>query len=661
VLEHGEGIASRIGEVLDGKYRLDAFLSQGGMGAVYKATHVMLGRTVAVKLINPEYVTSTEAVRRFQREARAATSLNHPNIVSVFDLGQTPEGTLYIAMEFVNGPSLKSLIMSGGPVAPLRIIALLRQVANALAVAHRNNIVHRDLKPQNMMLTRSDDGREIVKLVDFGIAKTFDDATQLTTAGSAMGTPQYMSPEQAAGQPVDGRSDLYSLGVVMYEMLSGDVPFNDKSLTAIIIKHMKEIPQPPSVRNPAVKIPAPLEAAALRCLEKDPANRFQTAEEFVAALESAAAVIQGAAAAMQSTIAAGQRTIPADRATIPAKQATIPTSLPATPAAPRMDQPLEAPRPATVRVTADTRSTAVRPPVGGPSASGAPAVEKLVSRPSSNKGALVLLVAAILLAWAGAALYFVRQERTEPAPVAADSPMTTPAGAPAESTSPVPAGASSAAPASALPQTDTAPAPPAPARTTVGSDTTAPQSSSPAVSNAGRQTGPSSTVATTRTDATPAAPVTGRENTAASNAQAADAARQTVSQQFPENPAVYFHCTGAPEICAALRTAVDEALDGGGLSAVRNAARADIDVGATVEGVQQTVSQQFQTTFAVRTYGIEVSAETTRASEAVPMPPPSNLSFDPQFGSARIAERARLVAADIVERVKAFVQKKRGR
>src|SRR5207253_1566071 len=250
VIEHVSPLVGHVGAVLDGKYRLDAFLSHGGMGAVYRATHVMLGKTVAVKLINPELVTSPEIVRRFQREARAANALNHPNIVSVYDLGQTSDGTLYIAMEFVNGPSLKSVIERGGPVAPPRTILLLRQVASALSVAHRHNIVHRDLKPHNIMLATAEDGQEVASMMDFGIAKTFDEATQLTMTGYALGTPQYMAPEQAEGRPVDARSDLYALGVILYEMLAGDVPFNDVSAPAILIKQIKDVPLPPSLKNP---------------------------------------------------------------------------------------------------------------------------------------------------------------------------------------------------------------------------------------------------------------------------------------------------------------------------------------------------------------------------------------------------------------------------
>src|SRR4051812_27096185 len=196
VLEHVTPTPAQAGQVLDGKYRLDSLIAEGGMGAVYKATHVMLGKTVAIKLIRSAIGSSPEIVRRFQREARAATTLNHPNIVAVYDLGQTPDGTLYIAMEYIDAPSLRNLIQAGRGIAPMRTISILRQVASALAVAHKHNIIHRDLKPHNIMLATGPDGNEQAKIVDFGIAKTFDEAPQLTSLGSALGTPYYMSPEQ---------------------------------------------------------------------------------------------------------------------------------------------------------------------------------------------------------------------------------------------------------------------------------------------------------------------------------------------------------------------------------------------------------------------------------------------------------------------------------
>jgi tRNA A-37 threonylcarbamoyl transferase component Bud32 len=275
-----------IGKLLDGKYRIDAFISGGGMGSVYRATHVMLNKPVAVKVIRPELVTSDDVVRRFQREARAASTLDHPNIVTVYDLGQAEDGTLYIAMEFIDGASLKEAIRRDGPVPPERATEIMRQVAGALSVAHQKQIIHRDLKSQNLMLTGNPLGGTVVKLVDFGIAKTFDEpALQMTEAGFVLGTPHYMSPEQAAGKAVDHRADVYSLGVILYEMLIGEVPFGDASTTSVLIKVMTEAPQPPSRRRADVAIPPALEAAAMRCLEKDPGKRFQSATEFAQALD----------------------------------------------------------------------------------------------------------------------------------------------------------------------------------------------------------------------------------------------------------------------------------------------------------------------------------------------------------------------------------------
>ena len=311
-----------LGTLLDGKYRIDSFVTAGGMGSVYRAVHVMLDKTVAVKVIKSELVTSDEVVARFLREARATSNLNHPNIVSVYDLGQTPDGTLYIAMEFIDGPSLKDVIRRNGPLTPLESIDILRQVASALSSAHRKQIVHRDLKSDNLMLA-SEGARRIVKLVDFGIAKTFDDSTQLTAAGYMLGTPHYMSPEQAAGKPVDHRADLYSLGVILYEMLTGEVPFGDAALTSVLVRLATEIPPPPSARRPDRGVPPSLDAVAMRCLEKDPDRRFHSADEFADALERAFADIEGQPAMPRASIPTAEDTLV--RPAAPRQFATVPT------------------------------------------------------------------------------------------------------------------------------------------------------------------------------------------------------------------------------------------------------------------------------------------------------------------------------------------------
>ena len=285
ILEGGASFEERaVGKTLDGKYRIDGFLKRGGMGAVYRGTHLMLNKPVAIKLIKPELVSSSEVVQRFLREARAAAHLSHPHIVTVHDLGQTPDGMLYIVMELVPGSSLKELIQAEGAWEAKRVVRLVKAIASALGVAHRNNVVHRDLKPQNIMVTRDSDGNEIPKLLDFGIAKTLEPTSPaLTSTGMVLGTPHYMSTEQAKGAPADRRSDLYALGVILYEMLVGSVPFDDASIPQILIKHLTEMPPPPSSVNPG--IPTELEAIVLRLLEKDPDRRYQSAEELIQALD----------------------------------------------------------------------------------------------------------------------------------------------------------------------------------------------------------------------------------------------------------------------------------------------------------------------------------------------------------------------------------------
>jgi len=653
VLEH-DTQASQLGTVLDGKYRLESFLSRGGMGAVYKATHVMLGKAVAVKLINPELVTSADVVRRFQREARAATALAHPNIVSVFDLGQTADGTLYIAMEYVDGRSLKAAISSGGAMAPTPAVAIMRQVVSALAVAHRHKIIHRDLKPQNIMLTRGADGQEIAKLVDFGIAKTFDEATQLTMAGDAIGTPHYMAPEQAAGKPVDARSDIYSAGIILYEMLSGEVPFNDTSAPAILIKHLQETPQAPSVRHAGV--PPALDAIALKCLEKDPAQRYQTAEELGAALDHAVATLPPVSMQSQATMPMAAAGVPAmaNAATAPMTVASAPPVVSGPAPTVRAQSAAAVPN---AQGPADTRPTAAATPSAA-EARGVPAPAK------SSKKPLAIVAAVFVIAIAAALAMQLRGGSGAPADSQQAAAPQTPAPAPAAS--PAMAPAPPAAPAAENPSPATAPP-------TASSSTTASPSITPSTAPAATATAPTpSTSSRSSSGGTnvPARGASGANNMSGAQVPSASAgsavaapagapqAAASAPAAFPANPSVAFQCSGAPEICSPLRSAMDDALEKAGLSSVRNAARADVSVIAAANIVGGQQSRQFGTNFLVNNYSIDVSGEATRSGESVPMPAARSVSFDTNVGAQRATETARLVASDVVDKIKAYAAKK---
>ena len=258
-------------------------LGAGGMANVYLAEDQELGRRVAIKILNDRHANDDQFVERFRREAKNAAALSHPNIVSIYDRGEA-EGTYYIAMEYVDGRSLKELIVSRGP-APLTVaIEYARQILSALRFAHRHGIVHRDIKPHNALV----DAEGRVKVTDFGIARA--GTSQMTEAGSIVGTAQYLSPEQARGTNVDQRSDLYSLGIVLYELLTGSVPFNGDTPVEIAMKHLSTMSEPPSARRSDV--PRDLDLIVMRALAKDPDDRYQNAEEMDADLER---VLRGSA------------------------------------------------------------------------------------------------------------------------------------------------------------------------------------------------------------------------------------------------------------------------------------------------------------------------------------------------------------------------------
>ncbi|HZD86401.1 MAG TPA: Stk1 family PASTA domain-containing Ser/Thr kinase [Gaiellaceae bacterium] len=273
---------SLIDTLFDGRYRIVRKLGAGGMADVYLAEDQELGRRIAIKILNDRHANDDQFIERFRREAKNAAALNHPNIVSIYDRGEA-EDTYYIAMEYLDGRSLKELIVGHGPAPPKVAVEYARQILSALRFAHRHGIVHRDIKPHNVLVDR--EGR--VKVTDFGIARA--GTSQMTEAGSIVGTAQYLSPEQARGGDVDPRSDLYSLGVVLYELLTGETPFEGDTPVEIAMKHLSKAPEPPSSLRPG--LPRELDMVVMRALAKDPEDRYQSADEMEADLER---VVRGA-------------------------------------------------------------------------------------------------------------------------------------------------------------------------------------------------------------------------------------------------------------------------------------------------------------------------------------------------------------------------------
>jgi serine/threonine-protein kinase len=266
------------GTVVDGRYEIVERLGSGGMADVYCAVDQQLGRRIALKVLYQRFAADTEFVERFRREASSAAGLSHQNVVSVYDRGEW-DGTYYIAMEYLEGRSLKAIVQAQAPLESDRAIDLAVQVLRAARFAHKRGIIHRDFKPHNVLV----DDESRAKVTDFGIARA--GASDMTQTGSIMGTAQYLSPEQAQGHAVSARSDLYSIGIVLYEMLTGQLPFDGESAVTIALKQVSEPPVPPSHLNPAVS--PQLEAAVLCALAKDPTDRFADAGEFIAALEAA--------------------------------------------------------------------------------------------------------------------------------------------------------------------------------------------------------------------------------------------------------------------------------------------------------------------------------------------------------------------------------------
>jgi serine/threonine-protein kinase len=264
-------------EVIADRYELEELVGTGGMSSVYRARDRLLERNVALKLLHPHYGDDAEYVERFRREARSVAQLSHPHIVTVIDRGED-DGQQFIVFEYVDGENLKQLIAREGPLPVRRAVTLALEVADALAFAHDHGLVHRDVKPQNVLLTPDGDA----KVTDFGIARSLDVEQGVTQTGTVLGTSNYLSPEQASGQPVTPATDVYSLGVVLYELLTGDVPFPGENFVAVAMKHLND--PPPDLLEQRPDLPLRLVAAVERALEKDPERRFQTMGELCAEL-----------------------------------------------------------------------------------------------------------------------------------------------------------------------------------------------------------------------------------------------------------------------------------------------------------------------------------------------------------------------------------------
>jgi eukaryotic-like serine/threonine-protein kinase len=276
-----------LGTVVDDRYEVSEVLGEGGMGTVYRVRHRILERPFALKVLRADLSRDSDLGVRFTREAKAAASISHPNVVQITDFGSLPSGQPYFVMELLVGESVNAVIGKGGPLPAARAVRMLLQIVDALAAAHAAGIVHRDLKPDNIFVCQTPSGEELVKVLDFGLAKVAGQS-RLTKAGLVFGTPHYMSPEQASGGTIDERTDLYALGVVMYEMFTGRVPFEADTYMGVLTKHLYVEPTPPSVLLGEPAELGALEQVILRCLEKKPEKRYESMAALAAELKRVA-------------------------------------------------------------------------------------------------------------------------------------------------------------------------------------------------------------------------------------------------------------------------------------------------------------------------------------------------------------------------------------
>jgi serine/threonine-protein kinase len=341
-LRAASGSVSLLGTVIASGYHIQRKLGEGGMGAVYLGEHVKMGRKSAIKVMTRAMARDPEAIARFNREAANAARIAHPNVCAIYDFGETDDGLIYLVMEFVEGESLSDLLRREHVLPLHRALTILKQTADALQAAHDLGIVHRDLKPDNIMLARDRDGGDVVKVVDFGIAKamTGEQRQQVTKTGLVVGTPEYMSPEQLSGDVVDGRSDIYSLALVFYRLLTGTLPFQAESAQEMLVKRLTDDPLPLNRVAAGRRYSDELEQVMHRALAKMPADRYETAIDLARRAEHAAQSLTVASAEIAE--AATQRIIPESDAAVPATRVSRPAS-PPTPRTPIPSASVRAP------------------------------------------------------------------------------------------------------------------------------------------------------------------------------------------------------------------------------------------------------------------------------------------------------------------------------
>jgi eukaryotic-like serine/threonine-protein kinase len=438
-----------VGTVVAGRYKVIKQLGEGGMGAVYLAEHAAIEKKVALKVLHPEYATKGDIVTRFQQEAISASRIKHPNVLEVFDFGQLDDGSFFLAMEFLEGNDLADEIQKTRVLDGERGLRYALQICRALAAAHEKGVVHRDMKPENVFLQRTSDGEDIVKIVDFGIAqlRTNEEAAagakqrRLTRTGMIFGTPEYMSPEQAAGRHADQRADVYAVGIILYEMFTGAVPFTGETFLGVLAKHLNEVPPAMSAVYPDLLLSQEFQNVIYRALEKNPDERFQTMAELSRALQ---ATPEGRGTFRGGDALASSRTEYHEYQEVPTGAFTSPQF---------RDRDAASRAPTAPGVTLSESSG---DGTSGPDASGTrdgdathartEATARGTVKKSSSRAGIALGGVALALAAAGG-FFFLTRGKLEP--VAAVTPETSPV--------PMPASAAAPAPAPVVPDTQVPP------------------------------------------------------------------------------------------------------------------------------------------------------------------------------------------------------------